>query len=366
MYYDGVLSGTVKDISLNLPMKNIGASDVSFLGYVLDIRYWSKARSVPEIKQGMHSLVDLNQHSENVTKKSSKESNADQSKSNIPKMDLSSDGLIAWWTFEEGGRSRRLCDVTDQRFAIEIKGKYAEGKSIKKVWYEAATIGIVDSDGTVPPAESSLPTPSFMERNLCPFEVRRLRLSQRARDVNREVKCPLGCKIPIRKAEVRFHVQNECLRRRIVCNKIGCGMLMIAAEVPRHYAVYCEAMLKQEKLLKQEKINNALEECPYCSEMIKVRHMHHHFNDICPHRHISCPEPGCGMEFPANTLKHHLKYKCQGENVKKKMWLIHHARTMRNYPRPWGIEMNYNVNDATACTTSTVEATNNNRSNSDL
>ena len=48
-----------------------------------------------------------------------------------------------------------------------------------------------------PPSPSPMnclqvPVPSFRMRNICPFEIRRFRLAQAGRLLQREVDCPLG------------------------------------------------------------------------------------------------------------------------------------------------------------------------------
>ena len=109
-----------------------------FHGAFQEVRYWAASRSKTEIRKTLHTLLP-----ESAT----------------------TEGLIGWWTFEEGG-GRFVADVTEGRYgnAIHCRG-------VK--WVESELLG--NPRGQPPP------TPAWRERAVCQVELKRVRLATRGR-----------------------------------------------------------------------------------------------------------------------------------------------------------------------------------------
>jgi hypothetical protein len=380
LYCDGGLVSTIKDMTFDLPMKSIGAPHMSLHGYMLDVRYWAKARSVPEIKLDMRCLLRLSEENKQDPQHTSKEgkgakddkgvkggkvppqseSDAAAAAATSSDPDLTGDGLVAWWTFEEGGFSTRASDVSDHRFPTLITGgKIHRGKR-KTPWFEAGSMlpltvrehlmaAATSPQGQRAPAvitpQITVPLPSYLERNLCPFEVRRAKLAQRGRALLQEKKCPNECCARVRKGDMRFHLKFECSRRRVTCRHHWCGATFFAEEQHEHDSESCALVVARERVLERAMETTAVLQCTDCSAKIQARHMLKHMEQACPYRKMKCPHPDCGEEFPAHQKKKHFNYSCKSEFVTKKKWLIKRARERINYPRPWGIEFNFSNDD---------------------
>lgn len=366
LYSDGGLVATVKDKVFNLPMKSVGAPFLSMHGYLLDMRFWGKTRSVPEVKLDMrcllrisHDVAECHAAKKKAVSRKEKQQEAEKkaealAKANEPNM--TAEGLIGWWTFEDGGHSRRVVDVSDHRFPVAIRGGMSYLGDRRTPWFEATTMLPLSVRETIAANNSlstdkrpvttstpqiTIPLPSYTERNLCPFEVRRARLAQRGRALLQEKKCPNGCDNRIRKADMRFHLRHECPKRRISCRRPYCKATFLAEKQQEHETIACAAVLARESILQKAESENTPIICEDCSAKIPARHIIKHMDELCPYRLVSCPHPDCDALFPYHRMHNHLSYQCQSEAVLSKRWLIERARARTNYPRPWGFDLEY-------------------------
>mmetsp|Transcript_11675 Transcript_11675/g.11714 ORF Transcript_11675/g.11714 Transcript_11675/m.11714 type:complete len:362 (+) Transcript_11675:174-1259(+) len=333
--------GVQKDITMNLPMGCIGGVEHSFQGCILDCRYWAKPRSSLQInKQDMHKLISFNEEvlpaSRNLPGRGGKVGVVKKLRKKKEEEAASPEGLIGWWTFEDGRNSTRVTDVSGHRFRCLIK---SDAKNRFR-WLAAEVVSMSNamSQGVFvePPP---LPVPSYRERNLCPFEIRRYKLAERGRMLLRDTECPLGCDVPIRRIDTRFHVRFECEKRRVQCRMPQCGAMFALCNREKHEAKWCVAIKAREELLDKAKQQNALVPCSMCSEQIRTRDLDLHESEQCAYRYVTCPHEDCQEEVAAHELKYHLSHKCMSEAVTRRTWLIERARRRRGYPRPWGYEI---------------------------
>ena len=371
LYMNGELVGQIKDLAFPLPMGMIGAapSENSFLGAVLDVRYWRKVRSAQEIKLGCRRLVDVSagRHrlvdtiDESPTKKPRRRPPKNKKGSNVKGIlkggvDLTSHGLLAWWTFEDGSEMKNcLSDITEFRFKTPIVASPLSSKKdaatiggcpgAGHMWLYADFIPIFVGDSIVPIVNlddeggSLLPVPSFNARLKCPFELRRFRLSQSGRALQREVDCSLGCGERMRKMDLRNHMRYECVKRTMCCRFEGCQATFLIEDQAQHEKMYCSYITKIKKVAEVAAINVTKIPCMLCSEMVKQRDMSRHQSLECPHRIIFCPHADCRKEIQAHLLEDHLNYSCESYKIKKRLWLIERARERSNYARPWGFSI---------------------------
>ena len=360
LYCDGGLVATVKDTAFDLPMKSIGSPHLSFHGYMLDCRYWAKSRSVPEIKLDMRCLLKLTEETKQKPELSQKEKRGgavpDEPESSSSDPDLTGSGLVAWWTFEDGGYSTRVRDISDHRFPTLITGGNTYRGLRQTAWFEAGSMlpltlrehlmatALLPPGQRPPPVvtpQITIPLPSYVERNLCPFEVRRAKLAQRGRALLQEKKCPNGCDARVRKVDMRFHLKFECSRRRIECRHHWCTATFFAEELQEHERSGCALVVARDRILEKAADTMTVLQCSDCSAKIQARNMMRHMEQSCPYRKVRCPHPDCQEEFPAHQKRWHISYECRSEAVARKKWLIQRARERLNYPRPWGVEFVY-------------------------
>lgn len=95
----------------------------------------------------------------------------------------------------------------------------------------------------------TLPIPSFRQRRLCPFEIRRYRLATSGRELQRESECPLGCGTKLRAMEVRFHVKFECVQRMTTCRFDSCNGVFRICERETHEVTDCAVIRSRNKIL---------------------------------------------------------------------------------------------------------------------
>lgn len=95
----------------------------------------------------------------------------------------------------------------------------------------------------------TLPIPSFRQRRLCPFEIRRFRLATSGRELQRETDCPMGCGMKLRAIEVRFHVKFECVQRMTTCRFDYCEGVFRICEREQHEVTDCAVLRSRNKIL---------------------------------------------------------------------------------------------------------------------
>eukprot|EP01039_Chlorochromonas_danica_P003054 gene3054-3334_t len=146
--------------------------------------------------------------------------------------------------------------------------------------------------------QNQLPIPSYRESNLCPFEIRRLRLAKLGRALHHMIPCPLGCGEEMSAMSRRFHVRYQCPRRYIRCRYDFCGCLFPAEEQERHERTECELIQQRDKWLQHAERFSTMYPCPLCSELIPLRDLEEHQREQCEHRLIFCPYSDCIFGSP--------------------------------------------------------------------
>lgn len=187
---------------------------------------------------------------------------------------------------------------------------------------------------------SELPCPSFRERNVCPYEIRRFHLAKRGRALMSFFPCPLECGEYVKKMDVKFHKQYTCKNRRLKCRFTDfCQMSFFAHALDQHEKYECQRLDSRNVFLEAADAKNAIELCAMCAEPIKVRDMNDHNKEHCAFRQVPCLHGDCHDPIYANQLTHHLKFDCRSKELHRTTLLISRARKRLNYPRPWGFEM---------------------------
>ncbi len=329
LYINGVYSGQVTDCAFALPMASIGGIDpedgISFSGALLDVRYWRKIRSATEIDTGRHKLVDMVENTNISRHHKSSEQNSDSI------VDLTSDRLVIWYPFEESVKSQNVYDVTEFRFKTPITAASSTSPGFR--WLFA------DLLPTKVSKDSIVPVPSYKLRNICIYEIRRVKMAEAGRALQIEVICPSGCGESIRKMDLRFHLTYSCNRRMVCCRNESCKAEFPILQQAEHEKTYCTIVMHRNQIISESSNNNMLLPCHLCSELVKRKYTEAHLKDDCPHRIINCPNTDCNITFQAHSLSEHLKYACNSSTIKQKLFLVQKARERTNYPRPWGIEI---------------------------
>lgn len=321
-------------------------------------------------------------------------------------LDLSSSGLVMWLPFEDGVGAVRVYDVTEQRYpaplsrnvlssqlqppsifesmeeskthdadfipvkpgieilpdvspppsrpndptrttAVTSRAKVVQHVYRPKPWFW------LDADGLplphalpLPPGETDrpLPLPAFSSKGVCPFELRRLRLAQRGRQLYKEVNCPRGCNQTLLKKDVRFHMAFECEHRDVACRfSPHCNATYSLSQRGFHESpdrcTYVCARLKQWRraTYQIEPVN-----CESCGEQVRRRELLRHLLRSCPHRQVPC-SLGCGMILQAHRVGHHERIDCM--YARERAFMVLRARQRTGYSRPWALEIAFSVSD---------------------
>lgn len=121
---NGRTASRLRDISVALPMREIGGRETACQCLVQEVRYWKVKRSKEDLVEWMHQVLPGT---------------------------CVNDGLMGYWTFEEG-RDDYVNDVTEQRFRAR-----KVGAGLK--WAYPETMSAIDVGAP--------PTPSWREQNVC-------------------------------------------------------------------------------------------------------------------------------------------------------------------------------------------------------
>lgn len=121
---NGKTASRLRDVTVPLPMREIGGRETACQCLIQDVRYWKVKRSKDELAGLMHEVLPTS---------------------------AIEDGLLGYWTFEEGAGDY-VNDVTEQRFRAR-----KVGRGLKWVRPEMMC--------TFQVAEA--PTPSWREQNVC-------------------------------------------------------------------------------------------------------------------------------------------------------------------------------------------------------
>ena len=122
---NGKTASRLGDVTVPLPMREIGGRETACQCLMQEVRYWGVKRSKEQLATWMHEV--------------------------LPSTAPAADGLLGYWTFEEGA-GEYVNDVTAQRFRAR-----KVGRGIK--WANSEMMVAVDVEAP--------PTPSWRERNVC-------------------------------------------------------------------------------------------------------------------------------------------------------------------------------------------------------
>lgn len=126
---NGKTASRLQGVSVALPMRDIGGRETACQCLVQEVRYWKVKRSKEDLAMWMHEVLPAA---------------------------ATNDGLIGYWTFEEGS-GEHVNDVTEQRFRAR-----KVGRGLK--WAFPENISTVEVDPS--------PTPSWREKNVCKVRCR--------------------------------------------------------------------------------------------------------------------------------------------------------------------------------------------------
>jgi len=249
IYVNGRLIGYQDGVKLSLPMDCIGAREHTVHGMVHECRYWATQRSKQELQENMHELLPP---------------------------DATQNGLIGWWTFEEG-EGRYLFDVTEQRYQSKICGR--------------GTKWVTAEDTELEP-----PTPAWRERSACKVEIRRAKLAKSGRAMLAEADCPQNCGLKVMKKDLKFHMKYVCPKK--------------PSTVP--FWLKKGVREKRASLAAEGRLQEEMLECPMgCDEMVKKNNLSNHLKNYCEYRLAPCKNPGCGMSVPICRLEAHENFFCE-------------------------------------------------------
>ena len=125
---NGKTASRLRDITVALPMREIGGRETACQCLLQEVRYWKVKRSKEDLVEWMHQVLPGT---------------------------ATNDGLMGYWTFEEGS-GEHVNDVTDQRFRAR-----KVGRGLKWAFSETMTTVEVGAP----------PTPSWREQNVCKVRV---------------------------------------------------------------------------------------------------------------------------------------------------------------------------------------------------
>ena len=349
-YINGKVIGKLSE-SFALPMTTVGSTeqDHSFIGCILDVRIWSVARSASEVRDTMHKLlnprIQVRQSASRAAsrKENSRKIHRDETNSqtkNIVENSTSAEGIVAWWTFEDArcrtGWSSRVTDVSDQRFRVPIISNTRYNPKFQNfLWLDPSTLRSHLRNVAV----TMIPLPSYRDRNICKFELKRFKLAQKGRALMAEGLCSNGCGEAVRLIDMRFHCKYECMNRVVKCPVPYCNEEYRAKDQWLHENQDCAAVKVRRRLLEQGAYLNELNICTLCSESVKLRDLKTHEEEECEYRLIKCIHNDCEDMFAAHMLQNHLKYSCKSSRILKRQFLVRRARQRVNYARPWGIDL---------------------------
>lgn len=121
---NGKTASRLRDITVGLPMREIGGRETACQCLMQEVRYWKVKRSKEELVAWMHEV--------------------------LPGTAVA-DGLLGYWTFEEGA-GEYVNDVTEQRFRARKVGRGLKWGT-SEIMYTAEV--------------AAPPTPSWREKNVC-------------------------------------------------------------------------------------------------------------------------------------------------------------------------------------------------------
>ena len=301
---DGVAAP--KNLELKLPMRDFGGDrdsvDAGFHGLLLEARYWKGARSALELVEYMHAL---------------------------PPTDRLKQGLIGWWTFEEG-EGKHAFDRSELRYRSQIRGGWRDDPEKRVAW---AT-----------PFEDEDPmTPASREVGVCQTELRLVRMANKAKDAMELIPCEF-CGEQFIKSSMRAHAQNYCIFSEVSCDL--CGKLVMFKDRRRHRfpkdgeAPECPQVAQMFALAARHEAGELLTECRLgCGLKLMRKERAKHEKDACRLRPVKCPNAGCGAMVAVERLPDHVHNFCEDPYFVARRRMIRKYRAIRKYARPWAANM---------------------------
>lgn len=176
-------------------------------------------------------------------------------------------------------------------------------------------------------------------RNICQFEVKRIRMAAAGRLLQGDVDCPQGCDERVRALDLRFHTTYSCSMRSVQCRfaHMGCAASFASASQQEHEERHCRVVVDRRRMQLSADEKNRLVPCDLCSEQVKLKHLVSHASDSCAFRAVRCPHADCAEELQAHSLPEHLQFRCRSAGITLRAFRVERARERSHYPRPWGI-----------------------------
>ena len=306
LFVDGASAGApvaVKNLELKLPMRDFGGDrdsvDAGFHGLLLEARYWKGARSPQELVEYMHRL---------------------------PPADRLQQGMVGWWTFEEG-EGRYAFDRSELRYRSRIQGGWRETEPEKRVAW------------ATPFGDAGAPTPASREAGVCPVELRLVRLAEKARRALELIPCE-RCGAEVLTHGMRAHVRNHCVFREVPCDL--CGKLVVFKDRLRHRypaegeEADCPVVAQRDALAARHAGGHVVTECRLgCGARLPKRDRARHEKERCRLRPATCPNAGCGAVVAFERLRDHVANFCEDPYFVARRRMIRKYRAIRKYGRPW-------------------------------
>ena len=306
LFVDGASAGApvaVKNLELKLPMRDFGGDrdsvDAGFHGLLLEARYWKGARSPQELVEYMHRL---------------------------PPADRLQQGMVGWWTFEEG-EGRYAFDRSELRYRSRIQGGWRETEPEKRVAW------------ATPFGDAGAPTPASREAGVCPVELRLVRLAEKARRALELIPCE-RCGAEVLTHGMRAHVRNHCVFREVPCDL--CGKLVVFKDRLRHRypaegeEADCPVVAQRDALAARHAGGDVVTECRLgCGARLPKRDRARHEKERCRLRPATCPNAGCGAVVAFERLRDHVANLCEDPYFVARRRMIRKYRAIRKYGRPW-------------------------------
>jgi len=306
LFVDGASAGApvaVKNLELKLPMRDFGGDrdsvDAGFHGLLLEARYWKGARSPQELVEYMHRL---------------------------PPADRLQQGMVGWWTFEEG-EGRYAFDRSELRYRSRIQGGWRETEPEKRVAW------------ATPFGDAGAPTPASREAGVCPVELRLVRLAEKARRALELIPCE-RCGAEVLTHGMRAHVRNHCVFREVPCDL--CGKLVVFKDRLRHRypaegeEADCPVVAQRDALAARHAGGDVVTECRLgCGARLPKRDRARHEKERCRLRPATCPNAGCGAVVAFERLRDHVANFCEDPYFVARRRMIRKYRAIRKYGRPW-------------------------------
>lgn len=251
---NGKTASRLRDITVALPMREIGGRETACQCLMQEVRYWKVKRSKEDLAEWMHEVLPGS---------------------------ATNNGLMGYWTFEEGS-GEHVNDVTGQRFrARKI------GRGLKWAFSETMTTVEVGAP----------PTPSWREQNVCKVrEVERHLQTREGHELHKLTVCTLGNQ-PIMKAR---QLRNKMVHRSKFA-PVSVGMSGIHARCC--WRMIRQVELRRGRLAMRGRLHRQVVSCPAgCGETFPQRDTKAHAAYRCPLRIVACSMAACTKSMPAKDV----------------------------------------------------------------